>query len=203
MTLGGWGDEEEGGRSVVRVLLSRCSDPRALLAAALLVVVSVVLGCSSPVTSVHRAGEVKAGSKWALLPVQNHSETPQAGERVEAILETLLRKDGVAKLDRYPTPKDGDAHLFTSDRQRYEAALEWARGSKYDYAVTGSVEEWRYKSGLDGEPAIGVSMQVVELATGKVLWAATGTQTGSSTENASGTALKLLDKLVQELHGTR
>jgi len=158
-----------------------------------------VVNCGGPVTSVHRSGEVKSGSRWALLPVQNHSETPQAGERVEAILETLLRKGGVSQLDHYPAPKEGEAHLFTSDRQRYEAALDWARGSKYDYAVTGSVEEWRYKSGLDGEPAIGISMRVLELSTGKVVWAATGTQTGSGTENASGTALRLLDRLVHDL----
>lgn len=168
---------------------------RALALAALVVGV----GCGGPVTSVHRAGEVKTGSRWALLPVQNHSETPQAGERVEAILETLLRKRGVSQLDHYPAPKESDAQLFTSDRQRYEAALDWARGGKYDYAVTGSVEEWRYKSGLDGEPAIGISMRVVELSTGKVVWAATGTQTGSGTENASGTALRLLDRLVHDL----
>ncbi|HVJ91667.1 MAG TPA: hypothetical protein VM580_17820 [Labilithrix sp.] len=160
----------------------------------------VALGCAGPVTSVHRSGQVKVNTRWVLLPMENHSEAPQAGERVEAILETLLRKSGVSQLDRYPSPKEGDAQLFTSDRQRYDVAFAWAGEGKYDYAVTGSVEEWRYKSGLDGEPAIGVSMRVLELPSGKVVWAATGTQTGGSTENASGTALKLLDKLLQDLH---
>lgn len=174
-----------------------------LTSAVAVLAVVLAVGCGGQVTRIHRAGEVKDGARWALLPVQNHSETPQAGERVEAILETLLRKGGVAHLDHYPAPKDGDTQLFTSDRQRYEAALDWARGSKYDYAVTGSVEEWRYKSGLDGEPAIGVSMRVVELTTGRVVWAATGTQTGTGTENASGTALRLLDRLVHDLRETR
>ena len=173
---------------------------RNLLGPALTLLVLCMLGCGGPVTSVHRSGVVKPASKWALLPVLNHSETPQAGERVEAMLETLLRKGGVVQLEHYPSPKEADANLFASDRQRYDAALAWARGSKYDYAVTGSVEEWRYKSGLDGEPAIGVSMRVVELSTGRVVWAATGTQTGSSAENASGTALRLLDRLVHELN---
>ncbi len=183
------------------VTLVERSSTVALLAA--LTALAPSLGCGGPVTSVHRAGEVKTASRWALLPVQNHSETPQAGERVEAILETLLRKGGVSQLDHYPAPKESDAQLFNSDRQRYEAALDWARGSKYDYAVTGSVEEWRYKSGLDGEPAIGISMRVVELSSGKVVWAATGTQTGSGTENASGTALKLLDRMVHDLRQTQ
>ncbi|MDF2692705.1 MAG: Extracellular Matrix protein PelC [Labilithrix sp.] len=191
-----------GGHPVVRILGHlRAALRRVMWCAVVALTLSIVaaLGCGSAVTSVHRAGAVKANSRWALLPLQNHSETPQAGERVESILETLLRQRGVSQLDHYPAPKEGDAQLFASDRQRYEAALEWARGGKYDYALSGSVEEWRYKSGLDGEPAIGVSMRVVELKTGRVIWAATGTRTGTGAENASGTALRLLDKLVAEL----
>ena len=179
---------------------SRSTSTRTIIVGALTVLVTVVLfACSARQTSVHRSGPVHAKGKWVMLPVQNHSETPQAGERIEAMLETLLRKEGVHQLDKYPAGKEDDTHLLASDRQRYETALEWARGNKYDYAITGSVEEWRYKSGLDGEPAIGLTMRVLELSTGKVLWAATGTQTGSSAENASGTALRLLDSLVDDL----
>lgn len=163
----------------------------------------VMSSCAGPTATIHRAGTVRKGAKWALLPVQNHSETPQAGERVEAILETLLRRGGVTQLDPYPAPKEDDTHFLTSDRQRFEAALEWARGNKYDYAVTGSVEEWRYKSGLDGEPAVGLTMRVLDLSSGRVIWAGTGTQTGTSAENASGTALKLLDAMVKELPTTQ
>lgn len=174
------------------------SDMRFLV---MLVFVALLASCGSTSTSVHRAGPIKmSGARWALLPMVNNSETPQAGERVEAMLDTLLRKNGVTSLDRYPPPKEDDTHLVTSDRQRYEAALEWARNAKYDYAVGGSVEEWRYKSGLDAEPAIGVSMRILELSTGRVLWAATGTKTGSASENTSATALKLLDSMVQELN---
>jgi hypothetical protein len=165
-----------------------------------LVLMLLLVSCGSTNTSIHRAGPVKLTGRWALLPMVNNSETPQAGERVEAMLDTLLRKNGVASLDKYPPPKEDDTHLVTSDRQKYEAALEWARTAKYDYAVGGSVEEWRYKSGLDAEPAIGVSMRIVELSTGKILWAATGSKTGGASENTSATALKLLDTMVQELN---
>jgi hypothetical protein len=173
-----------------------------VLAAMLCAATPVLAGCGGAATSIHRGAALRPTTKWVLLPVQNHSETPQAGERVEAMLETLLRKGGVTDLDMYPAAKEDDARLLTGDRQRFEAALEWARG-KYEYGVTGSVEEWRYKSGLDAEPAIGVSMRVVDLSSGKVVWAATGTQSGSGAENASGTAMKLLDTMVEELRKAR
>ncbi len=169
----------------------------------LLGAVLLMLGCGGGTTASYaRRGPVKMSSRWVILPVANNSETPLAGERVEAMLDTVLRKGGVAQLDRYPPAKEDDTHLVTSDRQRYEAAFEWARNAKYDYAVAGSVEEWRYKSGLDGEPAIGLSLRVVEVATGRVLWAGTGTKTGGANENTSATALKLLDMMVQELNSS-
>jgi polysaccharide biosynthesis protein PelC len=173
---------------------------QALLQVFVFVVVTALVSACAGVsaTTAHRTGPVRLNARWVVLPVENHSETPQAGERVEAMLETLLRRGGVGALDKYPPQKEDDTHLLTSDRQRYELALEWARGAKYDYAVTGSVEEWRYKSGLDGEPAVGVSMRVLELATGKVMWVGTGSRTGGSADNTSFTAMKLLDDMVRD-----
>jgi hypothetical protein len=169
----------------------------------LLVLLLLTLGlasCTGPTaTSIHRAGQARLNARWVVLPIENHSETPQAGERVEAMLDTLLRKDGVVALEKYPPQKDDDTHLLTSDRQRYETALAWAKEAKYEFAVTGSVEEWRYKSGIDAEPAIGVSIRVLDLTTGKVIWVGTGSKTGAANDNTTLTALKLLDEMMREL----
>ncbi len=80
-----------------------------------------------------------------------------------------------------------------------EPAFDWARGAKYEYGVSASVEEWRYKSGLDAEPAIGITVRVFDLASGKVLWAGTGTKTGGSSQNTSATAVELVHTMVGEL----
>jgi hypothetical protein len=158
-----------------------------------------LLACSSTVMTVQHGPAIRASARWVLLPVSNHSETPQAGERVEAVLETLLRRNGVRALEVYPSLKEDDSHLVMSDRQRYEESLAWAKKQGFNYGVSGSVEEWRYKSGLDGEPAVGISVRVIDLAQNRVLWSASGTRTGASGDNTSGTALKLLDSLVHEL----
>ena len=157
------------------------------------------IGCGSTTSTVQRGPALHANARWALLPVANHSETPQAGERVEAVLETLLRRAGVQVLEMYPPPKQDENHVLVDDRQRYEEALVWARSQPFHYAVSGSVEEWRYKNGIDGEPAVGVTVKVSEVPTGRVLWSASGTRTGSGSDNASGTALLLLQTLTREL----
>lgn len=169
----------------------------ALLAVAALAF--TLLGCGSTQTRVQHGSTARLKARWVMLPFANHSETPQAGERVEAMLSTLLRSRGVGGLEMYPPPKNDEAHLTASDRQRYEEALAWAQAQHVDYAVAGSVEEWRYKSGLDGEPAVGLSLRVFEVASKRVLWSASGARTGTSGENVSGAALSLMDALVKEL----
>jgi hypothetical protein len=134
-----------------------------------------------------------------VLPFANHSDTPQAGERVEAQVGTLLRMRGIGAVESAPAPKPEEPLAVGNDRARIDDAVAWAKGQKFDYGVTGSVEEWRYKNGVDAEPAIGLTLRVVELSSGRVLWSASGTKTGRANENASGTALTLLDVLVQNL----
>lgn len=159
------------------------------------------VGCGGPLVTKVQKGAVapRASARWAVLPFANHSDTPQAGERVEAMASTVLRARGIGTIDLYPAPKNDDASLVTNDHARIEEAMAWARQQKYDFVVTGSVEEWRYKAGIDAEPAIGITMRVVEVATGKVLFSASGTKTGRAAENASGTALTLLDVLIGHL----
>ena len=55
-----------------------------------------------------------------------------------------------------------------ADRRNQEAALTWAKTTGAKYAVAGSVDEWRYKVGLDGEPATGISLNVIDLTSGQV-----------------------------------
>jgi hypothetical protein len=161
--------------------------------------VSGLGGCGSTLTTVQPGEALRGSAHWVMLPVANYSETPQAGERIEEMLDTVLRRNGVQSLDRYPPIKEDDAHLVVSDRQRFEESLAWARTQHFDYAVTGSVEEWRYKSGLDGDPAVGLSVRVLELQSQRVLWSGSGTKTGTSGDNASGTALALLGTLLQQM----
>ena len=65
--------------------------------------------------------------------------------------------------------------------------------------VSGSVEEWQYKNGLDGEPAVGISLRVLQASNGQVLWSKSGARAGWSRESLAGTAQQVLDKLVGAL----
>ncbi len=152
--------------------------------------------CSTRLTET--GTELPAEGGWVLLPIVNQSQAPRAGERVEALVETELRVRGVHPI-HYPVAPPRDPLALVDEQQRFERALRWARSQGYRYGITGSVQEWRYKSGLDGEPAVGISLRVIDVASGEVLWAASGARTGWGYESATGTAAKLVRKLLSEL----
>lgn len=160
-----------------------------------LIVMAALLAISACSTFSGNSGKgFPAGAKWGLLPIINYSQTPQAGERSEQILLSVLSDRGV--LPRvYPRGDDQDL-LLLDDRKRYEQALIWAQGQSLDYLITGSVEEWQYKNGLDGEPAVGISLRILDAQSGQVLWSNSGARAGWSRESLAGTAQKILNTLV-------
>ena len=121
----------------------------------------------------------------------------KAGERSEQILLSVLSEEGIQPRV-YPHVEDQDL-LVLDDRKRYEQALQWAQGQSFDYLVSGSVEEWQYKNGLDGEPAVGLSLRVLDARTGQVLWSNSGARAGWSRESLAGSAQKVLNTLIGDL----
>jgi TolB-like protein len=138
-------------------------------------------------------------ARWVLLPIVNFTQTPQAGLRAEAIVESLVRSRGVWDLQRYPSKLNSESLFEPAERNAVEKAMQWAQKLEVDYAITGTVDEWRYKVGVDGEPAVGFSLQLIEVRTGRVVWSAVGSKTGWSREALSAVAQKLLRQLTGPL----
>lgn len=155
-------------------------------------------GCSVIDSSV--APSLSTNATWAVLPFVNLTETPQAGRRVEAIATSLLYAMGVKTLIHYSLPKEEDVVGFGLNPGTREAALSWAKSQQVRYALTGTVDEWRYKVGVDGEPAVGVTLQVVDVGTGVVEWSGVGAQAGWGREAVSAVAQKLIRDLLEQAH---
>ncbi|CAE6884072.1 conserved exported protein of unknown function [Ectopseudomonas oleovorans] len=161
---------------------------------ALVAIALFVTGCSS-----FSGGNqtLPRDASWGVAPLVNYAQAPQAGERAEQILISILAEEGVTPL-MYPQQPQKDL-LLQDDRERQSQALAWAREQKLAYVITGSVEEWQYKNGLDGEPAVGISLQILEPASGRVVWSSSGARAGWSRESVAGAAQKVLRKLVGNL----
>jgi len=166
---------------------------RLALAAALL----LSAGCTT--LDVAPRPELERNARWAVLPLANQTETPGAGLRAAAVVEGVLHARGVDPLARPPAALGAEVLFEAPAADAAERALSWARGAGVRYVVTGTVTEWRYRVGVDGEPAVGLALQVIDLSTGRTLWSGTGARSGFSREALSAVAQKLVRDLVAPL----
>jgi len=159
----------------------------------------VLSACGTSIQSTAEHEALDGRAKWALLPIANNTDTPQAGLSAEAMVEHLLRHRGVTSLLQYPAALSRDSLFEPTERKVSEEARKWAREQGARYGVTGNVQEWRYKVGIDGEPAVGVTLKVIDLASGNVVWTASGARSGWSRAALSGVAQTLLTDLLGSL----
>ena len=161
----------------------------------MLLAVMGLAGCSA-INSGGTEGAIDRNAKWVMLPIMNHTDVPQAGLRAEAIAEGILRAWGVGDLTRYPAAMSPDTLFEPAERKVLVEANKWARGQGARYAVYGAVDEWRYKVGIDGEPAVGVALHIMDLQSNNVVWSGVGGKSGWSREALSAVAQKLIRELL-------
>ncbi|SDY87242.1 hypothetical protein [Nitrosomonas sp. Nm58] len=166
-----------------------------------IILLNLLTACS--VIDVQKSAPLSSSERWLVLPFQNYSQTPRAGEQVEEMLATLLRVRGVQNIEMYPQGEDKNSWSEFNDRKRQENALLSAIKDNVFYAVAGSVDEWQYKLGVGSEPAVGLTIRIIAIPSGKVIWSASGARSGWSTESLSGTAQKLLRNLISDLEITK
>ncbi len=139
-------------------------------------------------------------SHWVVHPFSNFTETPLAGQRAAAITKAMLQSRGIDDVRGY--------YELTSEKQLLPGAakpltvpemLRWSRKNHYAYAVTGSVNEWRYKVGIDGEPAVGVALEVWDVNAGRVIWSGVGAKSGASGQAVSYVGQRLLADVMTNL----
>jgi TolB-like protein len=156
-------------------------------------------GCASTIQSTPTSTVLDRTQSWVLLPLVNNTETPQAALSAEAMLEPLLHAQHVTDLKIYPTTVLQDSLFEPNERKLVDGALTWAKEQGARYGLSGSVQEWRYKAGIDGEPAVGITLKVFDLSSGAVVWSATGARSGWGRDALAATAQSLLADLLESM----
>ncbi|MDW7644339.1 MAG: hypothetical protein SCI25_04805 [Desulfuromonadales bacterium] len=153
-------------------------------------------------TTIHQSarGTVPLEAEWVVLPFVNNTETPYAAERAEAITTALLYARGVQQVKLVPAEVlQEDSLLPSRGEKNLQTALQWAQNRGIAYAVSGTVTEWRYKVGLDGEPVAGVTLQVLALPGGEVVWSGSASKSGWSRASVSAVGQQILEKLISSI----
>ncbi|TAL86542.1 MAG: penicillin-binding protein activator LpoB [Rhodanobacter sp.] len=158
-------------------------------------------GCAS--TSFHAAPAptLDPAATWVVAPLINNTATPYAGQRAARLIQALLAQRAGTQVLIAPTSADPSGLPIDNGQAAEKAARRFAVDKNARYLVSGSVDEWHYKIGLDGQPAVGFTVTVVDLGSGKTLWTGAASASGGSREGVAVLAQDTLDRLVTRLLG--
>ena len=148
----------------------------------------IFLGCSSvQVSTPYLLPAQSRTAKIVVAALNNYTDTPQAGMRAANIVEGILHAKGFnvasALLD---APADAALH----DK------LDVARKQGIAYVVTGGISEWRYKTGIDGEPAVSLQLKMIDVKSQRTVWSATGSDNDWGNASIGTTAQSLIDTMI-------
>jgi TolB-like protein len=148
----------------------------------------IFLGCSA--TTMSRGSfAADAEKRVAVVALVNYTDTPQAGYRAANILEGVLSARGYQVINLMS--KKGLQSNLASQVQE-------ARVHNADLVLTGGVSEWRYKVGIDSEPAVSVSLKMVDVNSHSTIWSATGSKSSWRYSSIGETAHKLFNEMISK-----
>ncbi len=130
----------------------------------------------------------------AVFPLENYTESAMAGMKTASMAAGILSSRGVAVADRY-----SGAQERPLVEQELKKAMTDMAASDVAYTLAGSVNEWKYKAGLDGEPAVSVSLRLYDNRSGLQVWSCVLSRTGRPGQSTGVLAQKLLDKALREI----
>ncbi len=142
------------------------------------------LSACSSITNYSPSNHIPKDGMITVLPFKNNTDTLFAGLKAKNIMEAILvSKNCSVKISSFDKDRQSDKH-----------------GDLYNittrYYLLGNINEWRYKTGLDAEPAVALNFNIVDRANGKVVYSAVGAKSGWGRESLGSIAQKLMLELV-------
>lgn len=135
---------------------------------------------------VNETHEMKNDVTVALFRLENYTDTPRAGMRAANILEGILKAKGY--------------HVISHVNEKsysFKKAAKIAKDDDAKYFIYGGVSEWRYKTGIDGEPAVSVQLSLYKTKKEKLVWSATGSDSDWGNGSIGTTAQDLMMEMVE------
>jgi hypothetical protein len=164
-----------------------------LLAACLL---ALTAGCATVVHHGGPPGGMIRVDRLLLPPFVNATDDEHAGRALTEITGSALVEAGLALYQTEDVLIKSAADKAQGPDGRY---AELARTVNATHLLLGTVHEYRYKTDLDGDPAVGITLRLVDAASGQTLWQGTGGNVGFAFASLTSASRKAVRTLVQEM----
>lgn len=133
----------------------------------------------------NKTHNIKQDIGVSLFKLNNYTDTPRAGMRTANIIEGILLTKGYLVTNHI----SDDVYTFKQAKKR-------AKKDNSKYFLIGGVSEWRYKTGIDGEPAVSIQCSMYKTKSGKLVWSATGADSDWGNGSIGTTAQNLLETMM-------
>ena len=163
----------------------------------LILALAALSACATETLHSSARPALSAKARWAVAPFANYTTTPGAGRRAASMATSLLLAHGFKNTVAITARTQSGLPLESIPNPKRLLVKAQDHGARY--LLQGAVQEWRYTIGLDGQPAVAVTLNVVSVRTGRTLWTATGSRSGSPRESVGVLAERTLNAMVTRL----
>ena len=126
----------------------------------------------------------------------NATDDEHAGRALTEITASVLLQEGLPLIQKEPAlvrsrgeKAAGPDGVFTETAKMVGAT----------HVLIGTVHEYRYKTDLDGDPVVGVSMRLIDAQTGETLWQGSSSKVKVFFASLTGTAQAAVQHLVDHM----
>lgn len=139
-------------------------------------------------------------TRIAVLPFTNNTDTPDADQRARDMVAAILHNKGLQEVYIYPTNTNCNQLLSCANKSlNFGRIKPWANSRLITLGITGDVNEWRYKVGLDGEPAASLVLRIIDIQTQKVVWTSVGSKIGTSRDSLGIVSQGLINQMLRSI----
>jgi len=139
-------------------------------------------------------GKNATHAKFLLIPLDNATDSEAASTALTEMTASALQAKGIAyvRMQERQPPVNAE----TNNKPTW---LDYAKENGFTHLLRGTVTEYHYKTDLDGDPAVGLSMHIINVETGETQWQASSSATGFGLTSLSEAGQRAANKLVANI----
>jgi hypothetical protein len=137
-----------------------------------------------------------AGVKVCLVPYFNATDDEHAARALTEMTASALLERGVPLVQTEPALVKSRLENAAGPDGLY---VEIAKLLEATHLLIGTVHEYRYKTDLDGDPAVGITLRLVDAKDGRTLWQGSSAKVCVVFASLSKTAQRAVRDLVADL----
>jgi len=134
--------------------------------------------------------------KYAISPFWNYTDTSMAGLSASTIVESVISNKGV----KIYSLNDKNNQDIENKEEFLTQQKEEARGLGASYLITGDVQEWRYKTGVDGEPVVSYTIKIIDLGNNQVIFNSVGAKSGWGHKSIGVVAQEIAQEIIPDFN---